>query len=656
MGFFDSFKSMFQTEQPKEENTNIKIPQQALQEFQQSTEGQLKLIEAQLFRVEEVYRVGAMEIKDKIAQIREKMEKNVHQDVIDDMLNELQEMVATYTKKANQRYSIDQLKRAIVRVQKLNSTVTKGIDFSQRGELKGKLESEEQYIASLSNRIADFQGQERDNLIATLMEARYRVAMGKMLLAGDYVKRQEASIFFKNVPEVEKVLYGKFLMEDINELISRYNRHYEEVKGLLEMANQLKEDYPEATLRKLESKKAIDNIDDRTNEIKDEFYNDLMDDFQITGLFGKESFMISFAETCLELNAIEQSIEADKQNLETQRQKLKQEQEEKEQARIAEEQRKAEEAKALEQEQARKKALEEKYKTMTDQEIQAEIAKIDSEVFDLKEKYKRIVEFQLTVAKARGLIGTKETMEGEDIAFISCITSELPTMVNRLNQNTIFNTAMVGVDDDRNTSIIMIPKSDEERAKKVQKQSSKKCIDSYDKRSGEDDYIGTVNEGILELVPEIEKCYYSIQCKSQNLYSVCLKRGYSWQYNKEKMQELYKQVKQQDNNEEIKQNIKFYIQLPLQRSMLPIIQQLKQEGVEFYIPPINIPNFDFKKSQPTYRIYIDRKYLQRYKETVHPKISVANGVVIIGDEKVKISELMLQGCEFPYGIDKEIER
>lgn len=653
MGFFDSFKSMFQTEQPKEENTNIKIPQQALQEFQQSTEGQLKLIEAQLFRVEEVYPVGAMEITDRIAQIREKMEKNLLQNVIDDMLNELQEMVATYTKKANQRYSIDQLKRAIVRVQKINFTATEEIEFTKRNELEGRLKSEEQYIASLSNRIADFQGQERDNLIATLMEARYRVAMGKMLLADGYWRRQEASVFFKNVPEVEKVLYGKFLMEDINELLRRYNIHYAEVERLLEIANQIKEDYPEATLEELKSKRAIDSIDARTNKIKDEFYNDLMDDFQITGLFGKKNFMISFAETCLELNAIEQSIEADKRNLEVQRQKLKQEQEEKEQARIAEEQRKAEEAKALEQEQARRKALEEKCKTMTNQEIQAEIAKIDSEVFDLKEKYKRIVEFQLAIAKARGLIGTKEIMDGEDIAFISCITSELPTMVDRLNQNTIFNTVMMGVDDDRNTSIIMIPKSDEERAKEVW--SSREQTEEYRKRN-EETFIGKLNETILKLLPRDKRGYFVIKNKEQNVYSVY---EYSVEYKKEckrLMTELYQQVKQQDNNEEIKQNIKFYIQLPLQRSMLSIIQQLKQEGIEFYIPSVNIPNFDFKKSQPTYRIYIDRKYLERYRETVHPKISTANGVVIIGDEKVKISELMLQGCEFPYGIDKEIER
>lgn len=179
MGFLDSLKSVFSIESEEApEQSKTKIPQQYLAEFQQSAEGQLQLIEANLYRIELVYPVGAKEITETIAQIRENLEKNVAKIEIDSQLTSLQETVKKYTKKANQRYSINEVKKTIDRLQKANNTVI--AEHSSKFIFKDALETEEQYIQSVSNRISDFEGQERDLLIASLMEAHYRIAIGKL--------------------------------------------------------------------------------------------------------------------------------------------------------------------------------------------------------------------------------------------------------------------------------------------------------------------------------------------------------------------------------------------------------------------------------------------------------------------------------------------
>ena len=48
MGLFDNIKSVFSTEQTTEEKAPIKITKELLEEFQNSAEGQLKIIEARI--------------------------------------------------------------------------------------------------------------------------------------------------------------------------------------------------------------------------------------------------------------------------------------------------------------------------------------------------------------------------------------------------------------------------------------------------------------------------------------------------------------------------------------------------------------------------------------------------------------------------------
>ena len=652
MSFMDTIKSMFGTNTGKEQDdSKIVIPEEYLIEFQNGMEGKLQLIEAQLFRIENVYSVGAEEIKKKIAQIRQDMENNVSQTEIEEALEELEKIERAYTEKANQRYSIEQVKRAILRIKRINLEVQEEWNSSQNA--KGKLEKEEQYISSVTDRIADFKGQERDNLIGSLMEARYRIKIGKMLIESTRSTKIDMRQFFTGVPEVEKVMYDKFLMADINELIERFNRYFAQERKLEQRLEQVYLEYPEMERIVLKSKTLVDDIGSKIERLQDEFYNDLMDDFQITGLFSKENFLLNFADICLKINSLEQEIDEDKQMIEDSIEQERELQEERQRKLAQAQEQERRENERIAAEEARKKELEERCKSMTDTQIQAEIRKIDSQIFDMKEKYRKTIEFQIMIAKIRGLIGEKETMENEGIEFLASKTSEVPSLIESLNQNHIFNTAMIGVDDDRTTSIIMIAKSDRQKVEKLKKKEEKKELEGYYKGASEEQ-IGHLNLEVLKLMPKGLRDRFRIN-KKDSRFAVNESGCYISERCIEAMERLYELVLGMNEKEGIKENIKFYIQLPLQRSMLPVIQELQQAEIEFYIPPVNIPNFEFKKSEPSYRIYIDRRYLEIYKEQVHSKLSKA-GVVLIGDKNLNLATMMLEDCEFPYNLDKQQER
>ena len=66
-----------------------------------------------------------MEIAGKIAQIRDGIERNIPQVEIDIQLEELKQTVKNYTQKANQRYSIEEVKAAVNRVKRINTSIVR---------------------------------------------------------------------------------------------------------------------------------------------------------------------------------------------------------------------------------------------------------------------------------------------------------------------------------------------------------------------------------------------------------------------------------------------------------------------------------------------------------------------------------------------------
>ncbi len=96
---------------------------------------------------------------------------------------------------------------------------------------------------------------------------------------------------------------------------------------------------------------------------------------------------------------------------------------------------------------------------------------------------------------------------------------------------------------------------------------------------------------------------------------------------------------------------KFNIEIPYKRSIIPILEKLKQEEIEFTIPPINF-NEETQLKNPVIKIYIDFDDLKKYKYKVHNEISTPEkGIIkICGNnqdtEYHYIMFLIINGCKY----------
>lgn len=72
---------------------------------------------------------------------------------------------------------------------------------------------------------------------------------------------------------------------------------------------------------------------------------------------------------------------------------------------------------------------------------------------------------------------------------------------------------------------------------------------------------------------------------------------------------------------------KFNIEIPYKRSIIPILEKLKEEEIEFTIPPINF-NEEIQLKNPAIKIYMDFEDLEKYKDKVHNEISTPEKGII----------------------------
>ena len=110
---------------------------------------------------------------------------------------------------------------------------------------------------------------------------------------------------------------------------------------------------------------------------------------------------------------------------------------------------------------------------------------------------------------------------------------------------------------------------------------------------------------------------------------------------KEAIEKCAKYIKEQ--KEKSIEHIKCSLEVPYLRPIIPILEELQNAGIEYYIPPTNEIN---NKVNPTVKIYIDRANIKKYREKVHNKIStIEKGVVIVGEEDLDYQQIMLEGTD-----------
>lgn len=313
---------------------------------------------------------------------------------------------------------------------------------------------------------------------------------------------------------------------------------------------------------------------------------------------------------------------------------------------IAEEQRqkiqetKEKEELEKEQEEQRKKEELEKMARISESEIQEKIKELDDDKFDIVTSYKSIIDYQIEIAKAKGLINDRNILKIDDITITRTERGMIPLILANLEDQILNCEIYTDVDDSKNNVYVITPKGEEINL------------------SIDNDY-GYVRNGMSfkQVTDSFFQVYKEYETKTSEYKIVQAKKGNSmYYYNTDILMAYVKKLVNQykKDNDENSKKVKFYIEIPYRRTIIPILEQLQQNEIEFTIPPTDE---ETKMNEPTVRIYMDRIDLEKYIENVHKNIStIDKGIVKIGEEEIHIDEILIEGCDFPSLKDKQKEQ
>lgn len=280
-----------------------------------------------------------------------------------------------------------------------------------------------------------------------------------------------------------------------------------------------------------------------------------------------------------------------------------------------------------------------KYETLTEEEQGKKIKELDDAKFDVTQSYKEIIQYEKEVAKAKGLLNQKESMATEDMEWIRIEKSEIYDYLLRAREQGIRISILPDVDEQKENTLVIVPKG-----VKLKKLPLK---------LGEATYYGemepnhcTYSRNLAYLIQN--HCFnkdkrIKFEKKNGSLYAYIKCKDDSDLFggdDAERLRMILKNIRERIAKEKANgmEEAKFYIQIPYLRPMVPILEELREQGIEYYIPPMDEQTH---KYEPTKKIYMDREDLQRYRTKVHERISsLSKGVITIGAEKMNAEELL----------------
>lgn len=467
----------------------------------------------------------------------------------------------------------------VSRIQKELDTIFFGEEDSENEVSVDQVLKLGKALELLDKNKTQFTGLKQHQYIKAIIEARYRLRCCNMIMES----ADRIINYFAEAPEVERVFYANLFIQDIQTMYEKIN--HIQVRYKLEGL--------EISLE--EQEKALDLlIDPITNQYTEEKERLLTDIFQDDGV------MKNYIQVAQEL-----------------RQKVSYLQ------------------KGIEQEKER-----EKYKTLSEEEQRKKIKELDDTKFDITQSYKDIIQYEKEVAKAKGLLNEKEGMATEDMEFVRVKTSEIYEYLLSAREKRIKISVLPDVDEQRESTLVMVPKG--VKIERLPLQLGKEeiwfekseCIYSRSIAYLIQNHYLNKDKGIM--FGQTEEGFYPYVNSANN----------GWKnYDCERLERILDDIRERiaEENEKGMEETKFYIQIPYLRPMVPILEQLREQEIEYYIPPIDEKTH---KYEPTKKIYMDRENLPKYKAKVHNEISnIAKGVITIGTEEMRIGELLFEERE-----------
>lgn len=257
--------------------------------------------------------------------------------------------------------------------------------------------------------------------------------------------------------------------------------------------------------------------------------------------------------------------------------------------------------------------------------IREKLIEIDNEDYDNVKSYKKILEYQKDILKEEGLIDKKILFKNGNVEIIPIEKNRIPIIIDSAKENGISNYRICL---DKNKAYLI-------------KSETEKIEHSYSGFSVETNNKFTVKgEGIYSRATSS----YLVNKFGLEVYNAKDINSFWGDYfilnakQERKLKELLQEYRVNTNID----NIKFSLEVPYTRPILTILNELKNNDIEYNI----LPPMDDHKEQ-TIRIYIDRKYIEKYKTEVHNQISnTEKGIITICDDEVDIAEFLLDDCKY----------
>ena len=602
MRFFEKLSKVFSLDT---ENETLQIEQKNEgYELDGSIVLELAKMKQRIIAMEIHYPEKADEIKQKIQELENYIENSVEMDLetqthINELYQEIKSDFSQFSKVSEEKFLLSEVRIIYRELNKIfcgEENSEQEIDNKEISELEDKLNV-------LDGRKKEFDGLKQQQYIQALINAKYRLRCCKMM--ADNLRINE----FASAPEVERIFYANIFAEDI--------------KNMGDMIRRIKFKYNVRDLKTTleEQEKNIDKIINQLGNAYAEEQERL-----ITDVFDNNEIMYLYVETMKVLRDKITFLDRDTD-------KLKQEIEEKQR-----------------QEEAEKKRLEElekervTYKGLTEEQQKEKIEKIDESNFDPIQNYKNILSYELDVANEKGLLTNRNLLRTEGSIVIRVDKSKLYSMMMELKkQNIQFG---ILTDEEQSNNFLILPSGIDWN--EIEKNIPRK-IEAYLQIPRK--LKGSVSLGFVYLCNQIGKEYFdNIAIGSDGkIYfdnSVCSPGKAA-----EKFYKVYNKIEDIASKEQDIKDIKYYLEIQYKRPICPILEQLKEAGIEYYLLPADEVK---RKEKMTKKIYIDRKNLEKYKEKIHSEISnQEKGQVTIGLENVDLKDWAFEGTDIPF--IKEIE-
>lgn len=595
-------------------NSENEIPQIEQKDESYELDGSIVLelakMKQKIIAMEIHYPEKADEIKQKIQELETYIENSVEMDLgiqahINELYQEIKSDFSQFSKVSEEKFLLSEVR---IIYKELNKIFC-GEENSEQEINSNKIYELEDKLKILDGRKKEFNGLKQQQYIQALINAKYRLRCCKMM-AGNLCTNE-----FASAPEVERIFYANIFAEDIKNMgsmISRIKFKYE-LKDL-----QISLEEQEKNIDKI-----IGQLGNSYTEEKERL---------ITDVFDNDDIMRLYVETMKVLRDKITFLDRDTE-------KLKQEIEEKQKQEEAEKKRKEE----LEKERVT-------YKGLTEEQQKEKIEKIDESNFDPIQNYKNILSYELDVANEKGLLTNRSLLKTEGSQVIKVNKSKLYSMMMELKkQNIQFG---ILTDEEQSNNLLILPSGIDWN--EIEKSLPKKVVLAGERVINTCE--GKVGLGFIYLYnqlrqKDIQNVQLGINSHGELYYAVY---DYSLDEAKEKFYEVYKKVEQIASEEKDVKDIKFYLEIPYKRPICPILEQLKQAGIEYYLLPADEVT---RKERMTKKIYIDRKNLEKYKEKIHSEISnQEKGQVTIGLENVNLRDWVFEGTDVPFIKEMEEKR